>query len=259
MFVRRLDIMSGHNKWANIKHRKGSQDAKRSQMFTKLIRELTIAAREGGGDPEANPRLRTAVENAKAANMPKDKIESAIKKGTGELEGEELTEIMYEAYGPGGVALLISVVTDNKNRTAQEVRHVLSKWGGSLAESGSVSWNFERKGLITIPKEEVEDIDEVMLLAVESGAEDLDENTDPLEIITTPETLTQVRNALKEAGYTVSEKLTFLPKTTVKLSDEDAEKLLKLLNALDDMDDVQEIFGNYEIDDEVMERIAANI
>jgi YebC/PmpR family DNA-binding regulatory protein len=251
--------MSGHNKWANIKHRKSAQDAKRSQMFTKLIRELTIAAREGGGDPESNPRLRTAIENAKAANMPKDKIESAIKKGTGELEGEELSEIMYEAYGPGGVALLISVVTDNKNRAAQEVRHVLSKWGGSLAESGAVSWNFERKGLITVPKEEVEDIDELMMMVIDSGAEDLNENTDPIEIVTAPENLTQVRSALKEAGFTVSENLAFLPKTSVKLPEEDAEKLLKLLNALDDMDDVQEVFGNYEIDDEVMERLAANL
>lgn len=251
--------MSGHNKWANIKHRKSAQDAKRSQMFTKLIRELTIAAREGGGDPESNPRLRTAIENAKAANMPKDKIESAIKKGTGELEGEELSEIMYEAYGPGGVALLISVVTDNKNRAAQEVRHVLSKWGGSLAESGAVSWNFERKGLITVPKEEVEDIDELMMMVIDSGAEDLNENTDPIEIVTAPENLTQVRSALKEAGFTVTENLAFLPKTTVKLPEEDAEKLLKLLNALDDMDDVQEVFGNYEIDDEVMERLAANL
>ncbi|RAO99368.1 transcriptional regulator [Petrotoga sp. 9PW.55.5.1] len=251
--------MSGHNKWANIKHRKSAQDAKRSQMFTKLIRELTIAAREGGGDPESNPRLRTAIENAKAANMPKDKIESAIKKGTGELEGEELSEIMYEAYGPGGVALLISVVTDNKNRAAQEVRHVLSKWGGSLAESGAVSWNFERKGLITVPKEEVEDIDELMMMVIDSGAEDLNENTDPIEIVTAPENLTQVRSTLKEAGFTVSENLAFLPKTSVKLPEEDAEKLLKLLNALDDMDDVQEVFGNYEIDDEVMERLAANL
>ncbi|PNR97151.1 YebC/PmpR family DNA-binding transcriptional regulator [Petrotoga sp. 9PWA.NaAc.5.4] len=251
--------MSGHNKWANIKQRKTTQDAKRSKMFTKLIRELTVAAREGGSDPEANPRLRTAIDNAKAANMPKDKIEAAIKKGTGELEGEELTEIMYEAYAPGGVALLISVVTDNKNRTAQELRHVLSKWGGSLAESGSVSWNFERKGLITVPKEEIEDLDEFMLATIESGAEDIDETADPIEIVTSPENLTKVRNTLKQMGYTVRDQLTYIPKTTVKLSEEDAEKLLKLLDALDDMDDVQEVYGNYDIADEVMEKLAANM
>ncbi|MFA6841864.1 MAG: YebC/PmpR family DNA-binding transcriptional regulator [Defluviitoga tunisiensis] len=251
--------MSGHNKWANIKARKTVQDAKRSKMFTKLIRELTIAAREGGGDPESNPRLRTAIENAKAANMPKDKIEAAIKKGTGESSGEELFEIMYEAYAPGGVALLISVVTDNKNRTAQEIRHTLSKHGGTLAESGSVAWNFERKGLLTVPKEEVDDLEELLLLAIEAGAEDIDEETDPIEIITSPENLTSVRNALKEAGYTVNEQLTYLPKTTVKASDEDAEKILKLLDALDEMDDVQDVYGNYDIDDEVMERLAANL
>ena len=249
--------MSGHNKWSNIQHRKGAQDAKKSKIFTKLIRELTVAAREGG-DPESNARLRTAIEKARDANMPKDKIETAIKKGTGELGGEELFELMYEGYGPEGVALIISVVTNNKNRSAQEVRHILSKHGGSLAESGAVAWNFEKKALITIPKEEIADMDEFMMEAIEAGAEDVDDSTDPIEITAAPDALGTVRDALKEK-YTVKADLTYIPKTTVKLSGSPAEKLFKLLNALEENDDIQNVYGNEEIDDEEMERIAENM
>lgn len=251
--------MSGHNKWANIKHRKGAQDAKRSKIFTKIIRELTIAARDAGGDPDANPRLRAAMDKAKDANMPKDKIETAIKKGTGELEGEELHELLYEGYGPAGIALIISVVTDNKNRSAQEVRHILSKHGGSLAENGAVSWNFERKALIKVPKEEVGDFEEFMMEAIEAGAEDIDENSDPVEITTDPDLMAQVRDTLKEAGYSADEELTYIPKNTVSISGNDAEKLIKLLNALDDNDDIQDVYGNYDIDDAEFERISESL
>ncbi len=251
--------MSGHNKWANIKHRKGAQDAKRSKIFTKIIRELTIAARDAGGDPDSNPRLRAAMDKAKKENMPKDKIETAIKKGTGELEGEELHEILYEGYGPAGIALIISVVTDNKNRSAQEVRHLLSKNGGSLAENGAVSWNFERKALIKVPKEEVEDFEEFMMEAIEAGAEDIDENSDPVEITTDPDLMAQVRDTLKEAGYSADEELTYIPKNTVSISGNDAEKLIKLLNALDENDDIQDVYGNYDIDDAEFERISESL
>lgn len=251
--------MSGHNKWANIKHRKAAQDAKRSQIFTKLIRELTVAAREGGGDPESNSRLRSAIERAREANMPKDTIEKAIKRGTGELEGVEYIEVMYEAYAPGGVAVLIRALTDNKNRTAQELRHVLSKNGGNMAESGSVGWMFDRKGLITVPKEQIADIDEFMMLAIDAGAEDIKENDDPVQVITAPEDMAAVRDKLSEAGYTVQSSLTYLPKNTVRVTGNDAEKLLRCLNSIEDLDDVQEIFANFEIDDREMEALMEKI
>ncbi|HCZ05891.1 MAG: hypothetical protein PWP37_1528 [Thermotogota bacterium] len=251
--------MSGHNKWANIKHRKAAQDAKRSQLFTKLIRELTVAAREGGGDPESNPRLRSAIERAREANMPKDTIEKAIKRGTGELEGVEYIEVMYEAYAPGGVAVLIRALTDNKNRTAQELRHVLSKNGGSMAESGSVGWMFERKGLVTVPREQIADMDEFMMMAIEAGAEDIKENEDPVQVITAPEDMAAVRDKLSEAGYTVQASLTYLPKNTVQVTGSDAEKLLKCLNSIEELDDVQEVFANFEIDDKELEAIMEKI
>ncbi len=251
--------MSGHNKWANIKHRKMAQDAKRSKMFTKIIRELIVAAREGGGDPEKNPRLRAAIERAKAANMPKDNIERAIKKGTGELEGEQYYETAYEAYAPGGVALLIKAVTDNKNRTAQEVRHALSRYGGSMAESGSVSWIFERRGIINIPRERVSDVEELAMIAIDAGAEDIKDDEDPIEIVTAPESLSDVRKALEEAGYEVEANISYIPKNTVHVTGTDAEKLLKLLNVLEDLDDVQEVISNFEMDDAEMEKIIATL
>ncbi|MFW6119568.1 MAG: YebC/PmpR family DNA-binding transcriptional regulator [Petrotogales bacterium] len=251
--------MSGHNKWANIKHRKQSQDAKKSKVFTKIIRELMVAAREGGTDPETNNSLRVAIDKAKDANMPKDTMEKAIKKGAGELEGQSFVEVMYEAYAPGGVALLIRTLTDNKNRTAQEIRHLLSKHGGNLAESGSVSWMFERKGILTVPKKEISDMEEFELLAIDAGAEDIKDDTDPIEIITEPDQASDSRAALEENGYSVSYQLTYLPKNTIAITGDNAEKLVKLLNYLEDNDDVQEVYGNFDIDDAEMESLVENM
>ncbi|ANQ53911.1 MULTISPECIES: YebC/PmpR family DNA-binding transcriptional regulator [Thermosipho] len=250
--------MSGHNKWANIKHRKAAQDAKRSKIFTKLIREIIVAAREGGGDPETNPRLRAVIERARAANMPKDTIEKSIKKGTGELEGVDYQEIIYEAYAPAGVALYIYAMTDNKNRTAQELRHLLSKHGGSLAESGSVAWLFERKGIIEIPKEKVADFEEFAMVAIDAGADDIVED-DPIQVITAPENMTEVKDKLAENGFEGEAKVTFIPKNTVKVTGADAEKVLKLISILEDNDDVQEVYANFDIDDKEMEEIMAKL
>ncbi|MBO8139647.1 MAG: YebC/PmpR family DNA-binding transcriptional regulator [Thermosipho sp. (in: Bacteria)] len=250
--------MSGHNKWANIKHRKAAQDAKRSKIFTKLIREIIVAAREGGGDPETNPRLRAVLERARAANMPKDTIEKSIKKGTGELEGVDYQEIIYEAYAPAGVALYIYAMTDNKNRTAQELRHLLSKHGGSLAESGSVAWLFDRKGVIEIPKEKIADFEEFAMVAIDAGAEDIIED-DPIQVITTPDMLTEVSKKLAENGYEGEAKVTFIPKNTVHITGSDAEKVLKLISVLEDNDDVQEVYANFDIDDAEMEEIMSKL
>ncbi|MEN3007531.1 YebC/PmpR family DNA-binding transcriptional regulator [Pseudothermotoga sp.] len=251
--------MSGHNKWANIKHRKMAQDAKRSQLFTKLIRELIVAAREGGGNPDTNPRLRAAIERAKEASMPKENIERAIKRGTGEIEGAEFQEIIYEAYAPGGVALYIRALTDNKNRTAQELRHVLSRHGGSLAEPGSVGWVFERKGIVQIPREQVANAEEVMMIAIDAGAEDIKEQEDPIRIIASPEDVMKIKDALEANGYKVEASIGYVPKSTVRVTGKDAERLLTLLNALEDMDDVQEVFSNFEMDDAEMEAILAQL
>ncbi|MEA2065670.1 MAG: YebC/PmpR family DNA-binding transcriptional regulator [Thermotogota bacterium] len=251
--------MSGHNKWANIKHRKQAQDARKSKIFTKIIRELMVAAREGGTDPETNNSLRVAMDKAKDANMPKDTMEKAIKKGAGELEGQSFVEVMYEAYAPGGVALLIRTLTDNKNRTAQEIRHLLSKHGGNLAESGSVAWMFERKGILTVPKKEISGMEEFELMAIDAGAEDIKDDTDPVEIITEPDQASDSKATLKENGYSVSYELTYLPKNTIAITGEDAEKLIKLLNYLEDNDDVQEVYGNFDIDDAEMESLVENM
>ncbi|EKF49715.1 hypothetical protein H17ap60334_03130 [Thermosipho africanus H17ap60334] len=250
--------MSGHNKWANIKHRKAAQDAKKSKIFTKLIREIIVAAKEGGGDPETNPRLRAVLERARAANMPKDTIEKSIKKGTGELEGVDYQEIIYEAYAPAGVALYIYAMTDNKNRTAQELRHLLSKHGGSLAESGSVAWLFERKGIIEIPKEKIADFEEFAMVAIDAGAEDIIED-DPIQVITAPDMLTEVKDKLAENGFEGEAKVTFIPKNTVKVTGADAEKVLKLVSVLEDNDDVQEVYANFEIDDKELEQIMSKL
>jgi len=251
--------MSGHNKWANIKHRKAAQDAKRSKIFTKIIRELTVAAREGGGDPEKNPRLRAAIERAREANMPKDTMEKAIKRGTGELEGVNYEEVIYEGYAPGGVAMMIRALTDNRNRTAQELRHILSKNGGNMAESGSVSWVFERKGVINIPKESISDLEELMMIAIDAGAEDIKENEDPVQIITDPSNVMSIKQALEGTGYKCEANITYIPKNTVKVTGKDAEKVLELLEKLEDMDDVQEVYANFEIDDKEMEEIMERI
>ncbi|MBN2219724.1 MAG: YebC/PmpR family DNA-binding transcriptional regulator [Kosmotogaceae bacterium] len=248
--------MSGHNKWANIKHRKGAQDAKRSKVFTKIIRELMVSAREGGSDPNTNTSLRTAIEKARSANMPKDTMEKAIKKGAGELEGQSFSEALYEGYAPGGVALLIRCLTDNKNRTAQEIRHTLSKYGGSMAESGAVSWMFERKGVITVAKEQISDLEEFQLLAIEAGAEDIKDEEDPIEIVTSPDSVSDVKTALEENGYSLSYEMSYIPSNSLKVEGSDAGKLLKLLDILEDNDDVQEVYDNSDIDDAEMEVLA---
>jgi YebC/PmpR family DNA-binding regulatory protein len=199
------------------------------------------------------------MDKAKDANMPKDTMEKAIKKGAGELEGQSFVEVMYEAYAPGGIALLIRTLTDNKNRTAQEIRHLLSKHGGNLAESGSVAWMFERKGILTVPKKEISDMEEFELMAIDAGAEDIKDDTDPVEIITEPDQASDSKGTLEENGYSVSYQLTYLPKNTIAVTGEDAEKLVKLLNYLEDNDDVQEVYGNFDIDDAEMESLVENL
>ncbi|MCL4407729.1 MAG: YebC/PmpR family DNA-binding transcriptional regulator [Thermotogae bacterium] len=251
--------MSGHNKWANIKHRKEAQDSRKSAEFTKVIRELTVAARSGGGDPDMNPRLRVAVEKAREANMPKDTVERAIKRGTGELEGVSYEEIMYEGYAPAGVALYISTLTDNKNRTIADIRHVLTKYGGSLAEGGSVGWQFERKGVIIISKEAVSDPDEFMMRVIDAGAEDIKEDEDVYTIMTPPEMLYKVVDALKDDYKIDSYEPTFVPKMSVHVSGKDAEKVLQVVNSLEELDDVQEVYSNFDIDDKELEEIMSRI
>ncbi|MBI9032823.1 YebC/PmpR family DNA-binding transcriptional regulator [bacterium] len=246
--------MSGHNKWSSIKHKKGAADAKRGKVFTKLGKEIVIAARMGGGDLEANPRLRTAVQAARNQNMPKDNIERAIKRGTGEIEGAIYEEITYEGYGHGGVAILIDCTTDNKNRTVAEVRHALGKYGGSMAESGAVSWNFEQKGFFMIPAEG-KDEDEFMMEALEAGAEDVKLEDDMFEVYTVASDFHTVMKNFEDAGYEPLEPaLVKVPKNTIN-ADDFAEKLMKLLDHLDDLDDTQKVWANFEISDEVMEKL----
>jgi YebC/PmpR family DNA-binding regulatory protein len=248
--------MSGHSKWATIKRKKAANDAKRGAVFTKLIREVTIAARNGG-DPNANARLRTAIENARAQNMPNDTIEKAIQRGTGELPGVVYEEIVYEGYGPGGAALFIEVTTDNRNRSASEIRHVLTKHGGNLGEPNSVAWLFERKGSILVAKEGVDE-ESLMMSALDAGAEDILDATDAFEVVTNHETFYGVRAALEEAGYRVeSANLQMVPKTNARVEGQDAVRLLKLLDALDESDDVQHVYSNFDIDESVMEQIEA--
>ncbi|TCK06604.1 YebC/PmpR family DNA-binding transcriptional regulator [Phorcysia thermohydrogeniphila] len=244
--------MAGHSKWANIRHRKAAQDAKRGKLYTKLAREITVAAREGGGDPEFNPRLRAAIEKAKKFNMPKENIERAIKRGTGEIAGETYEEITYEGYGPGGVAIIVKCLTDNRNRTAAEVRHVFSKYGGNLGTSGCVSWMFERKGVIIVPAEKYDE-DTVMMAAIEAGAEDVKREDDKFIVYTEPSELEDVRKGMLSAGIEIEEaKLDLIPTTTTRVEGETAEKVLKLLTALEDLDDVQELYSNFDMPEEVM-------
>lgn len=249
--------MSGHSKWSTIKRKKGAVDAKRGKVFTKIIKEITLAARLGGGDPEGNPRLRQAVLAAKAENMPKDNIEKAIKKGTGELEGAAaFEETVYEGYGPGGVAIMVEVVTDNKNRTVSEIRHILSKHGGNLGENGCVSWMFEKKGSIVFDKEDASE-DTLMELVLESGAEDMVEQESEYEVITDPASFETVKAAIDEAGlkYTMAE-VGMIPQTTVKLDEQLAAQVLKVMEKLDDNDDVQHVYANFDIPDDIMERLS---
>jgi YebC/PmpR family DNA-binding regulatory protein len=240
--------MAGHSKWKQIKHYKAATDAKRGAMFTKLIREITVAAKFGGGDPAGNPRLRTAIENAKAQSMPKENIERAVKKGTGELEGVEYVEVVYEAYGPGGVALMIQALTDNATRTVAEVRAKLSRGGGNLGTSNSVAFLFDRKGQIFVPANG-RDEDASMEKALEAGAEDFVKEDDVFVITTTPPDLHAVKAALEAAGLKAERaELSWIPRTTVQVAGKDAEQLLKLLEALEDLDDVQKVDANFEMD-----------
>ena len=247
--------MSGHSKWHSIKHKKAKVDAAKGRIFTKIIKELTVSARMGGADPDANPRLRTALGAAKAANMPAKNIENAIKKGTGELPGVVYEDVGYEGYGPDGVALYIEAVTDNKNRTVAEIRHLLSRYNGNLGESGSVAWMFEKKGLIVVPLDKYTE-DELMEIALDCGAEDMSTTDDSYEIYTAYEDFQQVRSALENKSVLIdSAELTMIPQNTVKLEGKSAEQLMKLMDALDEHDDVQSVYANFDIDDSELERI----
>ena len=246
--------MSGHSKWATIRRKKGALDAKRGKLFTKLIKELTIAAREGGGDPAGNPRLRLAVDNAKAANMPADNIERAIKKATGELEGTTISELTYEGYGPGGIALLVEVATDNKNRTVAEVRHLFSKHGGNMGESGSVAWMFEKKGVISLPKQNKSE-DDIFEIVLNAGAEDLHSEDEFFEIQTDIESFEPVRKALLDNNLSLDNaSLQWIAKNTINIAGENAEKMMKLIEGLEDCDDVQNVYSNADFDEEFIKQ-----
>lgn len=246
--------MAGHSKWANIKHRKGAQDAKRGKIFTKVIKEVTVAARIGGGDPDCNPRLRTALDKAKQSNMPKDNIDRAIKKGTGDLDGVNYEEGAFEGYGPGGVALIVEFLTDNRTRTVADVRHIFSKYGGNLGVSGSVSFLFERKGLISFSTEN--DFDQIFEIALEEGAEDVKDEGDIFEVVTDPANFIEVRDAMATAGLQwETAELLMLPQNQVQLEGKSAETMLKLMDALEDNDDVQNVFANFDISEEELAKI----
>jgi len=247
--------MSGHSKWSSIKHKKGAADAKRGKIFTRLVKEIIVSAREGGGDPGMNPRLRLAVSSAKSSNMPNSNIERAIKRGTGELEGVQYDNYMYEGYGQNGVAILVETLTDNKQRTVAEVRHCFSKYGGAMAESGSVSWMFEHKGLIEISSKD-KDEDEVMMTALDAGADDFIADDEVFRIYTGYSELHSVMKNLEDIGYTIEKaELTQEPKNMIN-ANEVAGKLLKLLDQLEDLDDVQKVYSNFEISDETMEKLS---
>lgn len=247
--------MSGHSKWHSIKHKKAATDAKRGKIFNRHAKLVEAAARLGGADPNMNPRLRTAVQAARDANMPNDKIEKAIAKGSGQIKGVTYEEITYEAYGPEGVAIMIDVVTDNKNRTVGEIRHLLTKHHGHLAEGGSVAWNFTQKGIITVPIEG-NDEDRVMEVVLEAGADDLITEGDEFEVTTAPKAFMVVREALNEAGISVTHsELTRVPGSTVQLEEDGARKIIRLMDVLEDHDDIQNVSGNFDIPDEILERI----
>lgn len=247
--------MAGHSKWANIKHRKGRQDAKRGKLFGKLAKAIEVAAREGGGNPDFNPTLATAIDKAKTASMPNDNIERAIKRGTGEVEGAVYEEIFYEGYGPGGVALYVHVLTDNRNRAASDVRSTFTRHNGSLGEPGSVAYLFDQKGLILAKGDE----EDVMLTALDAGADDIrDGGGGSFEVITDAGVMREVRSSLEEEGIEIeSADVTQLPSNTVPVEESEAKKLLRLIDALDELDDVQDVFSNYDIDDSVMETVLA--
>jgi len=244
--------MSGHSKWANIKHRKGAQDAKRGKIFTKIIKEITVAARLGGGDIDANPRLRTAVSNGKSNNLPIDNISRAIKKGTGELEGVSYEEVTYEGYGPGGVAIIMDIITDNKNRTVAEVRHLLSKYGGNLGETGSVAWVFDKKGQIILDSKSGDE-DVVFEAALEAGADDFEAADGFYRVTTNPTTLIDVRDSMENSGYEIqSAEIEMVPKTLQRLEGQEAQSALKLMDALEDNDDINKLYSNFDVDEEAL-------
>lgn len=245
--------MSGHSKWSTIKHKKGAADAKRGKTFTKLIKEITVAARMGGGDADANPRLRSAIAAAKSENMPKDNIDRAVKKGTGELEGANYEEVSYEAYGPGGVAVLVNCLTDNKNRTVADLKYIFDRHGGSLGEPGCVAWMFNKKGLIVFEKEDADE-EKLFDIALEAGAEDVKEEETTFEVLTEPSDFEEVRKSVEEAGmkYTVAE-ISMIPQNTVRLEDKKAQQMINLMEALEDNDDVSHVYANFDIPDQVME------
>jgi len=244
--------MSGHSKWANIKHRKGKMDAIRGKITTKISREITVAVRTGGADPAGNMRLKLALQKAKENNVPKENIQRAIQKGIGTLEGGNYEEIVYEGYGPGGVAVMLEILTDNRNRTAADIRHLFAKHGGNLGEAGCVAWMFDKKGLFLIDKTAVSEED-LMLAALDAGAEDIKSDGDQYEVITAPDDWEKVRAALAAAKITVaSAQVTMVPQTEVKLTGTDAVKMLKLMDALEDHDDVQEVYANFDIDDALL-------
>ena len=240
--------MSGHSKWSTIKHKKGAADAKRGKIFTRLIKEITVAARLGGGNPDHNPRLRSAIAEAKSNNMPASNIERAIKKGTGELEGVSYEEVTYEGYGPGGVAIMAETITDNKNRTAGEIRKIFSKGNGNMGEQNCVGWMFDSKGLIVINKEAISE-EKLMEVALEAGAEDIEDEEDTFQVVTDPGSFQGVKDALEQAGVPmISAKLDKIPQNTVRVEGKDAAQVLKLAEALEEHDDVQNVYANFDID-----------
>jgi YebC/PmpR family DNA-binding regulatory protein len=249
--------MSGHSKWAQIKRKKAKNDQQRGKLFSKLIREITTAARTGGGDPKGNMRLKAALEEAKAINLPADTLKRAVQKGTGELPGETYEEVFYEGYGPGGVALMVKSLTDNKNRTAPEIRHAFTKFGGNLGEVGSVAWMFERKGLILVEAARVDE-DELLGLALEAGAADLRRVDSTFEVTTLPSDLEAVRRALEAKGVPIqSAEVTYVPQSMIHLEGKEAQAVLRLVEGLEELDDVQQVYGNFDIPDEVLETAGA--
>ena len=245
--------MSGHSKWASIKHKKAANDAKRGKLFTKLLKEVSVAARNGGGDPEMNPRLRTAMQTAKAANVPNDTIDRAVLKGTGELEGINYEEVVYEGYGPNGVALIIEVLTDNKNRSVSDLRNILDRNGGSMGERGCVSWMFDKRGLILVEKSRINE-DALFLIAAEAGAEDLETQGGQIQIICPFEDFDLVRLAIQESQASIAlAEITMVPQTTVTLDEKQAEQMIRLMDLLDDNDDVQKVYANFDIPDDILE------
>jgi len=247
--------MSGHSKWHSIKHKKMAMDARKGKIFTKIIREIMVAAKTGGPNPETNPRLRLAIEKAKSVNMPNENIQRAIKKGTGEEGGVNYEQVTYEGYGPGGVAIFVEVLTDNKNRSASEIRSIFSRHNGNLAGAGSVSWIFERKGLISVKKENVEE-DKLMSIILDAGAEDMKVEKDTYDVITSPENFENVKKVIEMNKIPIENaSITYIPKNTVSLEGKEAEQLLRLLDELEESEDVQNVYANFDISDEILEKV----